>query len=68
MIALPGTMFCRMFGSLNSWNEPMIEKITVIASEPLSSGILMLLTICHSDAPSMLAASYRLCGIVDSEL
>ena len=58
-------MFCRMFGSLNNWNEPMMLKITVIANEPFSSGILMLLTICHSDAPSMLAASYRLCGIVD---
>lgn len=46
----------------------MIEKITVIASEPFSSGSLMDLMICHSLAPSMLAASYSECGIVDSEL
>ena len=46
----------------------MIEKITVIASEPFSSGSLMDLTICHSPAPSIEAASYSECGIVDSEL
>ena len=57
-----------MLGSLNSWNEPMIEKITVIASDPFNSGSLMDLMICHSLAPSMLAASYSECGIVDSEL
>ena len=68
VIELPGTMFCRMLGSLNSWNEPMIEKITVIASDPFNSGSLMDLMICHSLAPSMLAASYSECGIVDSEL
>ena len=67
-IALPGTMFCIMLGSLNSWNEPMIEKITVIARLPRSSGSLMDLTICHSLAPSIDAASYSECGIVDSEL
>ena len=43
-------------------------KITVIARLPRNSGSLMLFTICHSDAPSMLAASYRECGMVDSEL
>ncbi len=61
-------MFCKMLGSLNSWNEPMMLKITVIARLPRNSGSLMLFTICHSDAPSMLAASYRECGMVDSEL
>ena len=45
----------------------MIEKITVMASEPFSSGSLMDLTICHSEAPSMDAASYRECGMVDSD-
>ena len=68
VIALPGTMFCKMLGSLNSWKLPMIEKITVMASEPFSSGSLIFLTICHSEAPSMLAASYRLCGMVLREL
>ncbi|VTZ99616.1 hypothetical protein BBRP734_01696 [Bifidobacterium breve] len=56
-----------MLGSLNSWKLPMIEKITVMASEPFSSGSLMDLTICHSEAPSMEAASYRECGMVDSD-
>ena len=42
VIALPGTMFCKMLGSLNSWKLPMIEKITVMASEPFSSGSLIL--------------------------
>ena len=45
----------------------MIEKITVMASEPFSSGSLMDLTICHSEAPSMEAASYRECGMVLSD-
>lgn len=46
----------------------MIEKITVIARLPRSSGSLMDLTICHSLAPSIDAASYSECEIVDSEL
>ena len=57
-----------MLGSLNSWKLPMIEKITVMASEPFSSGSLIFLTICHSEAPSMEAASYKLCGLVLREL
>ena len=32
-------MFCKMLGSLNNWNEPMMLKITVIARLPRNSGI-----------------------------
>ena len=61
-------MFCKMLGSLNNWNEPIMLKITVIAKLPFNSGNLIDLTIPHSDAPSIDAASYNECGIVDREL
>jgi hypothetical protein len=45
------------FGSANSWNVPMTEKMTVSSSAGRTAGILIDQAIRGSDAPSTRAAS-----------
>ena len=50
-------------------NTKIVNSNSVISMhDPFSSGSLIFLTICHSEAPSMEAASYKLCGMVLREL
>ncbi len=57
-----------MLGSLNNWNAADDAEDHRDSQAAAQFGKLDALPICHSDAPSMLAASYRECGMVDSEL
>jgi hypothetical protein len=47
-----------MFGSMNSWKLPMIEKMVAITTAPRSAGSLMLKIVRNGPAPSSAAASY----------
>ena len=46
-----------MFGSANSWKEPITEKIVHSSSAGRSSGSLMWVAVATAPAPSTAAAS-----------
>jgi hypothetical protein len=49
-------------GSVNSWNVPMTEKITVSSRAGRMDGILIDHAMLNSEAPSTRAASYSSAG------